>query len=901
MKPPMEKNIPTTSQTSHRIRKLSPPFDFVSRNRSRLLGLLGGLAVFSLGTNHAPAVGAVTPFTTLEAEDGTLSGGAVVSAFSPGQTVPTAPTQQLEASGMAFVELNNTGASVLWTNPVDGANAIVIRSSIPDAASGGGITATLDLYVNGAFRQTITLSSHQSWNYRGNPNAPDNPSSGTPWIFYNEDHAFITGTPIASGSTITLQRDSGNTATYYYIDCIDLENVPPALTQPANSLSIVSYGADPTGLLDSSVAISNCVVAAEAANEIVWMPPGTYTVASNASWVLPISGITVQGAGMWYTTMFRNVPASQFVLKSPWRSTMSITTNTVLQDFAIDSDGTFRTGGGTDYACGAVGTNWLIQRVWARHCGPFWLGGSYSTIRDCRVGFSWADGINLNDGSNPSLQSQGISLTDSNNFVRGCGDDGLSTYSDAGSGGNNYQMQGTKIVNSSSIATYWANGIRIGGGTNVLVQGCLVDSVAANSGIEVSVYGNTGRPLDSALVSGNTVLRAGGWNGSIYGGIHVGAPGSASGELFPGAFTKATIAYNTIDYALRAGLAIGSSNENLSVVANQIDNPALQGIWVMTGVAGTGLFDNNDVSGLNSGEPMFENDSPTKFAATFKTNSARADFNGDGRDDYVFFNPSDATWHITYSSNLTTNSFQFGSPGDVPLVDGNWFGGGMADAVVFTPSTATWSIRETLTGQTRATYVFGDAGDFPLLDTFPDDGPDSVVWNPTTFHWSVRSSKDGSTKYDFPWGQADDIPLMNGDFDGDGIPDAVIFRPSNNKWYIWSTGNNKEIGSSFVFGTTGCIPVLGGDYDGDGIPDVQYFDPATDSWHIHYSKDGSTHTVSSWGLSGDIPFTGYITPDYVLDQNFYRPSTGFFYVRDITTGGTLSVQTTGTSASIPVH
>ena len=110
---------------------------------------------------------------------------------------------------MAYVWLTNLNDSVSWTNPVDGANAVVIRDCIPDAPNGGGITATIDLYVDGVFRQGITLSSKQSWNYRNNPTntTPDDPTGGgTPWHFYNEDRAFITGAPIPAGSIITVAK-----------------------------------------------------------------------------------------------------------------------------------------------------------------------------------------------------------------------------------------------------------------------------------------------------------------------------------------------------------------------------------------------------------------------------------------------------------------------------------------------------------------------------------------------------------------------------------------------------------------------------------------------------------------------------------------------------------------------
>src|SRR5260370_11437211 len=120
-----------------------------------------GLTLFTPLANRTYAAGATTPFTTLEAEAGTLRGSATIRSFVLGSPVPTVATLELEASGGALVELTQIGDAVSWSNPVDGANTIVIRNSIPDAPNGGGITATINLYVYRDFRQRPTLRSHQ--------------------------------------------------------------------------------------------------------------------------------------------------------------------------------------------------------------------------------------------------------------------------------------------------------------------------------------------------------------------------------------------------------------------------------------------------------------------------------------------------------------------------------------------------------------------------------------------------------------------------------------------------------------------------------------------------------------------------------------------------------------------
>jgi hypothetical protein len=590
-------------------------------------GLVIGCAVFHvLASDARAAVGATTPFVTLEAEAGTPGGGAIIRSITPGMPVPTVATLELEASAHSLVELSNNGDSVSWVNNTGViANTIVIRASIPDAPTGGGITATISLYVDGVFRQAITLSSQQSWVYLGSTTNPDDPNGGgMPYHFYNEDRAWITGDAIAVGSTITLQKDAVDTASVYDIDCIDLENVPAALTQPDNSLSIVDYGADPTFTTDSTVAIQNCVNDARAQGRSVWIPPGKYMTSSVARGGLNFAGVTVNGAGMWYSMIYRQVPLPPPI--TPWRSNINVGSGTTLRDISIDSNAIYRGvggAGGDDSGITASGAGgWLIERVWVQHCDAQWLSGSNGVIRDSRVADSWADGINLNNGNTPSPDKVGLNLTVQNCFVRGTGDDGIATYSDAGADGNNSQMDGTKILNNTSVAPWWANGIRIAGGTNVQVMNNLVNSVAANNALEIGVFGTTGQPLESAIVDGNVLIGGGGWNSTDRHGVHVGSLGSTS--FFPDSYTVATISNNVISDSLRAGLKIGARNENVTVSNNTIDHPATQGIWIAPGVTGTGSFSCNAVVNLLAGQVPFQNDSLDTFMTTLTGNSWQA-------------------------------------------------------------------------------------------------------------------------------------------------------------------------------------------------------------------------------------------------------------------------------------
>ena len=129
------------------------------------------LAAFS-GINAAFAVdvssesapdGAHVSFITLEAEAGAnrTTGKVVKMTMKPaaGEMNP-----EIEASGRGYVELSGEGQFLEFPN-VPEANTIVVRHCIPDAPEGGGLEATLSLYVNGIKRQTLPLSSFHNWLY----------------------------------------------------------------------------------------------------------------------------------------------------------------------------------------------------------------------------------------------------------------------------------------------------------------------------------------------------------------------------------------------------------------------------------------------------------------------------------------------------------------------------------------------------------------------------------------------------------------------------------------------------------------------------------------------------------------------------------------------------------------
>lgn len=153
---------------------------------------------------------------------------------------------------------------------------------------------------------------------------------------------------------------------------------------------------------------------------------------------------------------------------------------------------------------------------------------------------------------------------------------------------------------------------------------------------------------------------------------------------------------------------------------------------------------------------------------------------------------------------------------------------------------------------------------------FDGDGlSDLAVFRPSNGHWYIRTSSNNGF-YDQFWGTNGDL-IEPGDFDGDSRVDLVVYR--NGTWYV----NTSFTSSVFAmqFGTTGDIPVAA-DYDGDGKADFAVFRPTTGAWYILRSLDGVVQGIQL-GTIGDKPVPGDYNGDGRADVAVWRPSTGTWY------------------------
>jgi subtilisin-like proprotein convertase family protein len=283
----------------------------------------------------------------------------------------------------------------------------------------------------------------------------------------------------------------------------------------------------------------------------------------------------------------------------------------------------------------------------------------------------------------------------------------------------------------------------------------------------------------------------------------------------------------------------------------------------------------------------------------------RADLDNDHRLDFVVYRPSTGTWFMA-PTNSAASSFQFGLPGDVPMgLDTN--GDGFAELCVWRPSTGTWFIRNRIAA-TTSTLQFGLPGDIPVgqrprpssvaVGDFDGDGVSEVtVFRPSTGTWFSRFSSTGfATSTSTQFGLNGDI-TVNSDYDGDRRADQAVYRPSTGEWFILQSSTG--IVRTASFGVPGDTP-MPADYDGDGRTDLAVFRPSNAQWYIQYSSNGAG-AVIQWGLSTDQPFAQDFDGDGRADLAVYRASSGqWFLLLSTTAFGQTIVRSWGLAGDVPM-
>jgi hypothetical protein len=498
------------------------------------LGLGLGGTVRAADAASAPAVtraalapslvagrGAAVDFAEQEAESAATNG----TVIGPDRTAYTLPA---EASGRRAVKLT-PGQYVEFTLP-SAANAITVRYSLPDASGGGGITAPLDVTVDGKNRTGMTLTSQYAWLYNqypfsNDPNGdllhPDwwitecacvpNATTPAPTItkpfrpnhFYDEQRLLL-GRTYRAGDKVRLTVPAGSKAAWTTIDLLDSQRVgaPHVDLVAAN---VLAFGADPSGRRDSAGAFDKAIAFAKRKKLKVYVPPGTYQVNRH----IIVDDVTIEGAGDWYTI----IKGHQVTLSTPapdgsvhtgvgfyGRDASAGGSHKVhLSGFAIEGDVRERIDTDQVNGVGGAMSDSTIDGLYIHHTKVgMWFDGPMDHLRITNnvIADQIADGVNFHTGVTDSVVS--------NNFVRNSGDDGLAMWSEK-------TEDARDTFDHNTVQTpVLANGIAIYGGTdNTVSNNLIADPIREGSALQVGSRFGAEAFTGRLSIADNTTVRAG--------------------------------------------------------------------------------------------------------------------------------------------------------------------------------------------------------------------------------------------------------------------------------------------------------------------------------------------------------------------------------------------------------
>jgi hypothetical protein len=432
--------------------------------------------------------GATVPWVEYEAEDGETNGTTLETSRTFGQFAA-------ESSGRRAVQLDATGQYVQF-RATENANAIVVRYIIPDAAEGGGIDATISLYIDGAFRQKLQLTSKYAWSYGGEDRALNDPSAKEPHHFYDEARALVGDIP--AGAVAKLQRDGDDSAKYYVIDLIDLEYVAPPAAMPDGFLSVAECGATPDDGKDDGPAIQACMAQAMVAGKGLWLPPGTFESSSKpkSDLGMPFANLTIRGAGMWHT-----------IVRGPYARFHCTGDSCQLYDFAILGETTQRDDNSPENGVnGGGGKGSRLENIWIEHTKVgWWVGAGNQNVTDglvisgSRFRNLFADGVNFCNGTSNSVVE--------NSHFRNTGDDALASWAPSFDGGVNTN----NVFRFNTVQVPWrANCFAIYGGKDNRIEDNLCYDVVTYPGILISNDFRAHPFSGTTSILRNSLIRAGG-------------------------------------------------------------------------------------------------------------------------------------------------------------------------------------------------------------------------------------------------------------------------------------------------------------------------------------------------------------------------------------------------------
>ncbi len=428
--------------------------------------------------------GANMPFTVIEAESSAVSTNG--TRLEPNYKLADFAG---EASGRSSVYLDANGEYVEFTLTAP-ANAFVLRNAVAENTTG-----TISVYANGVDKGNFTVTSKFSYVYATPTTLDrlgyDNSGSTAYWLY--EDSQLMLDQVYPAGTKIRIQKDSGDVS-WIYIDLLETENVAPAATNP-----------DPTKYIEVSATKSIEQALTDFRQDStklgIFIPAGTWTINNK----ITVYGRATQiiGAGPWWTKL--TAPQGQSNTDVGFAISSSANGSTI-KDLSAWGNYIYRQDGPGKFIDGNGMQNVTIDNIWIEHfvCMYWGVNSSYNTFKNCRIKNTFADGINMTNGSSYN--------TITNCYARACGDDSFALFSAIDAGGS-YNV-GNQFTNLTAVCVRRAACFAVYGGSNNLYQNLYGADTLNYPGITISSlsfgYNTLGFGDTDCVFDGITLDRCGG-------------------------------------------------------------------------------------------------------------------------------------------------------------------------------------------------------------------------------------------------------------------------------------------------------------------------------------------------------------------------------------------------------
>ena len=288
-----------------------------------------------------------------------------------------------------------------------------------------------------------------------------------------------------------------------------------------------------------------------------------------------------------------------------------------------------------------------------------------------------------------------------------------------------------------------------------------------------------------------------------------------------------------------------------------------------------GTYSSGYIVSLNNGAGAFTQRTYQIGGLDTYDDRSVGDFNGDGKTDFIRINnavPSGFTPSTIFNDTQFTVKIavcdKFGQPKIIDFDRDQ-----RTNQAVWRDSDGRWRYQYSLTeiNPIVTTFNWGASGDRPVPGDYDGDGvTDAAVFRSGV--WYIRNSADNTVSA-VTFGASED-KLVPADYNGDGRTDIAVYRQSNGIWYFLMSGTNQF--SAAQFGASEDVPVPE-DYDGDGKTDIAVFRPSQGFWYVLRSSNNSYYGAQ-WGLGTDDAHPADYDGDGKADFCVRRRSNNYWYI-----------------------